>query len=48
VGRFSACHFDIPMRGCTIQLDDEIVVSKGVLQGELALDFQATLRAQLA
>jgi len=37
VGRFSSCHFDIPMRGCTVQLDDQIVVNNGVLQSDLSL-----------
>jgi 2,5-dihydroxypyridine 5,6-dioxygenase len=37
VGRFSACHFDIPMRRCTVALDDTIVVADGVVQGELAM-----------
>jgi 2,5-dihydroxypyridine 5,6-dioxygenase len=30
-GRFTEGHFDLPMRGCTIALDDEIVVRDGVL-----------------
>lgn len=34
--RFSSCHFDYPMRNCTVRLDDSIVVKEGVLQGELA------------
>ena len=34
--RFTACHFDYPMRNCTISLDGNVVVDKGVLQGELA------------
>jgi len=36
-GRFTPCHFDIPMRHCTVKLDDECVVKDGVVQGELAL-----------
>jgi 2,5-dihydroxypyridine 5,6-dioxygenase len=28
-------HFDLPMRGCTIELDGTAVVKAGVLQGEL-------------
>ena len=35
-GRFTAGHFDLPMRGCTISLDDEVIVVDGKLQGELA------------
>lgn len=35
-GRYTQGHFDLPMRGCTIALDDEVIVEKGVLQGELA------------
>ncbi len=35
-GRYTAGHFDLPMRGCTIALDDRCVVDAGVLQGELA------------
>jgi 2,5-dihydroxypyridine 5,6-dioxygenase len=34
--RFTAGHFDLPMRGCTIALDGRVVVDAGVLQGELA------------
>jgi 2,5-dihydroxypyridine 5,6-dioxygenase len=35
-GRFTAGHFDLPMRNCTIALDGRVVVAAGVLQGELA------------
>lgn len=28
-GRYTAGHFDLPMRGCTVALDDEVVVSAG-------------------
>jgi len=35
-GRFTLGHFDLPLRNCTIKLDDTIVVDKGVLQGDLA------------
>lgn len=35
-GRFTAGHFDLPMRACTIALDDRVVVSDGVLCGELS------------
>ena len=33
--RFTQCHFDIPMRKCSISLDGEQIVSKGVLSGPL-------------
>jgi len=35
-GRHTLGHFDLPLRACTIALDDRIVVRDGVLQGELA------------
>lgn len=35
-GRFTEGHFDLPMRGCTIALDGQVVVQDGVLQGGLA------------
>ncbi len=35
-GRFTAGHFDLPMRACTITLDDRVVVDAGVLCDELA------------
>lgn len=35
-GRFTAGHFDLPMRGCTVLLDDRVVVRDGVLEPELA------------
>jgi 2,5-dihydroxypyridine 5,6-dioxygenase len=35
-GRHTAGHFDLPMRGCTISLDDEVILVDGKLQGELA------------
>ena len=35
-GRYTLGHFDLPIRNCTIALDDEIVVRLGVLQGDLA------------
>lgn len=34
--RFTSCHFDFPMRNCTISLDGHDVVREGVLQGDLA------------
>ncbi|MEE2717541.1 MAG: peptidase M29 [SAR324 cluster bacterium] len=34
--RFTLGHFDLPLRHCTIMLDDTVVVKEGVLQGELA------------
>lgn len=35
-GRHTLGHFDLPMRGCTVELDGEAVVVDGELQGELA------------
>jgi 2,5-dihydroxypyridine 5,6-dioxygenase len=35
-GRFTAGHFDLPMRGCTVMLDDRMVVQHGTLVPELA------------
>ena len=35
-GRFTQGHFDLPMRGCTISLDDRVIVRDGVLRGALA------------
>lgn len=35
-GRFTPCHFDFPMRNCTVSLDGRDVVREGVLQGDLA------------
>ena len=34
--RFTLGHFDLPLRNCTIALDDVVVVEEGVLQGALA------------
>jgi 2,5-dihydroxypyridine 5,6-dioxygenase len=34
--RFTLCHFDLPMRNCTLTLDGEAVVERGRLVGELA------------
>ena len=34
--RFSPCHFDLPMRRCTVALDGVEVVREGALAGELA------------
>jgi 2,5-dihydroxypyridine 5,6-dioxygenase len=34
-GRFTAGHFDLPMRGCTVTLDDRAVVVNGELVPEL-------------
>ena len=33
--RFTKCHFDIPMRKCSIFLDGKEIVSKGKLCGAL-------------
>jgi 2,5-dihydroxypyridine 5,6-dioxygenase len=35
-GRHTLGHFDLPMRGCTVRLDDRVIVDQGALQGELA------------
>ena len=35
-GRFTKGHFDFPMRNCTISLDGEVVVERGVLQGDMS------------
>jgi len=35
-GRHTLGHFDLPMRGCTVMLDDTAVVVGGQLQGDLA------------
>lgn len=34
--RFSPCHFDLPMRRCTVELDGVAVVREGRLVGEVA------------
>ena len=33
-GRHTLGHFDLPVRGCTIKLDDQVIVQDGVLQGQ--------------
>ena len=35
-GRFCRGHFDLPMRNCTVTLDDVVVVERGVLRSDLA------------
>ena len=35
-GRHTLGHFDLPLRGCTIALDGDVIVRDGVLQGALA------------
>ncbi len=35
-GRHTLGHFDLPLRNCTLRLDDLLVVDQGRLQGELA------------
>ncbi|MBI3451252.1 MAG: peptidase M29 [Rhodospirillales bacterium] len=35
-GRHTLGHFDLPLRNCTIRLDDEVIVERGALQGDLA------------
>ena len=34
--RFTLGHFDLPLRGCTVTVDNLAVVREGVLQGEFA------------
>lgn len=34
--RYTLGHFDLPIRNCTIRLDETVVVESGVLQGDLA------------
>ena len=34
--RHTSCHFDLPMRGCSIRLDDEVIVKDGKLCGPLS------------
>ena len=34
-GRFTPCHFDFPMRNCTVELDGKVVVDRGRLCEEL-------------
>lgn len=34
-GRFCRGHFDLPMRNCTVALDDTVVVDNGILQADL-------------
>jgi 2,5-dihydroxypyridine 5,6-dioxygenase len=35
-GRHTLGHFDLPLRSCTVALDDRVVVDAGKLQGDLA------------
>jgi 2,5-dihydroxypyridine 5,6-dioxygenase len=35
-GRHTLGHFDLPLKGCTVMLDGDLVVDAGVLQGDLA------------
>lgn len=35
-GRFCRGHFDLPMRGCTVRVDGDVVVDAGVLRSDLA------------
>jgi 2,5-dihydroxypyridine 5,6-dioxygenase len=35
-GRHTLGHFDLPLRGCTVTLDDTVIVMHGQLQGDLA------------
>jgi 2,5-dihydroxypyridine 5,6-dioxygenase len=34
--RYTSGHFDLPVRNCTIRLDDTVIVDGGILQGDLA------------
>lgn len=36
-GRYTECHFDLPMRNCTVRLDDRTVVEEGRLADDLRL-----------
>ena len=35
-GRHTLGHFDLPLRNCSVRLDDRVVVDRGQLQGDLA------------
>jgi len=35
-GRHTLGHFDLPLRGCTVALDGQVIVDAGQLSGELA------------
>jgi 2,5-dihydroxypyridine 5,6-dioxygenase len=35
-GRHTLGHFDLPLRGCTIRVDDQVVVNEGQLVGDLS------------
>ncbi len=35
-GRHTLGHFDLPLRGCTLTLDDTVIIRDGVLQGDAA------------
>ena len=34
--RYTSCHFDLPMRNCSIKLDDLEIIKAGQLVGDLA------------
>jgi 2,5-dihydroxypyridine 5,6-dioxygenase len=36
-GRHTLGHFDLPVHGCSITLDDTLIIDRGILQGELEL-----------
>jgi 2,5-dihydroxypyridine 5,6-dioxygenase len=36
-GRYTGCHFDLPMRNCTVRLDNETVVEAGELVNALSV-----------
>jgi 2,5-dihydroxypyridine 5,6-dioxygenase len=43
-GRYTLGHFDLPVLGCTIKLDDEVVVENGKLLGGSKWQMYITLR----
>ena len=45
-GRFTAGHFDLPMRRCTIALDGRVVVDAGELCDELSCRVARPLEAR--
>jgi 2,5-dihydroxypyridine 5,6-dioxygenase len=44
-GRYTLGHFDLPMRNCTVMLDDRVVVDQGRLLPPLTLDAEAGIDA---
>ena len=35
-GRHTLGHFDLPLKGCTVELDGEVIVAAGQLRADLA------------